>query len=342
MIVLAMNYKRAAIALLLLFLQVGCGEKAIAPIKLTGFTMGTSYHITVVPGDVVVTPMDLQQKVDALLVTLNQSMSTYIEDSELSALNKAPVGEAVSVSPELFDVLLLSSQVSWRSGGAFDITVGPLVNIWGFGPSKAVDEPPQDTAVVAQLENVGYENVSLNLANNTVTKKKAVTLDLSAVAKGFAVDQVAQLLAGEKLRHFMVEIGGELWLSGFNPDGKSWRIAIEQPDSLPGTVYKAIAVSDKGVATSGDYRNYFVKDGKRFSHTIDPRTGYPINHSLASVTVVADTTAEADALATAINVMGAEAGMKLAEQEGLAVYLISHDGAQFVASHSRAFDEYLR
>lgn len=336
-------FKRAAFVLLSLFWLSGCAEKVSEPVKLSGLTMGTSYHITLVPD--VPSRIDaaaLQSRIDNMLVQLNQQMSTYIDDSEISNLNRAGVNEAIPVSDELFDVLLLSTETSWLSNGAFDITVGPLVNLWGFGPSGDIESLPSDELIEETRARTGYQLYNLNLAQKEVVKKELLVFDLSAIAKGYGVDELANLLSSEGYENYMVEIGGELRLSGHNSEGKLWRIAIEQPEAMPGTVYRAIAVSDKAIATSGDYRNYFVKDGKRYSHTIDPRTGRPIAHTLASVTVIADTAAQADALATAVNVMGSELGMQLAERENLAIYMIRHDGEGFVSSHSKAFETYLK
>ena len=322
-----------------------CEEAKDAHFTLSGQTMGTSYHITVVePANTQSDPATLQQAIDQQLVLLNQQMSTYIDDSELNRLNRALIGEWVPVSTNLFDVLLLSMEIGWTSSGAFDITVGPLVDLWGFGPGKALASPALPTVddIQQRLSNTGFNNIELNVENNSVMKVKAIALDLSGVAKGYAVDKIAELLQFAGYDRFMVEIGGEIRLQGNSPRRVPWRIAIEQPDpGRFGSPRQAVNLSDVALATSGDYRNYFEKDGKRYSHTIDPRTGYPVEHSLASVTVIADTSAYADALATAINVMGPERGMQMAVEQGLAVYIIVKSGDGFVDSYSAAFKPYL-
>ena len=339
--------KKAIVILLSLFFVVACSQQRDEDpnFKLSGETMGTTYHITVLNnGEAKADKEVIQQAVDKQLQQVNQQMSTYIPDSELSQLSSAPVDKAIKVSPDLFDVLMLSLQVSWLSNGAFDITVGPLVDLWGFGPGGAEheDKVPTPEQIAEARKNVGYDALELDMVGHTVTKHRNVTLDLSGVAKGFGVDKVAELLDYAGFTDYMVEIGGELRLKGHNPRGEPWRIAIEEPD--PGSihvVHQALNISNEAMATSGDYRNYFEKNGRRYSHTIDPSTGYPIQHKLASVTVIAKNCAEADALATALDVLGPEKGMKLAKQQNLPVYMIVKRDKGFESIYSDAFKPYL-
>ncbi|MBL4827499.1 MAG: FAD:protein FMN transferase [Spongiibacteraceae bacterium] len=314
--------------------------------------MGTSYHITVVEpddGNSEAVPTlgkeALASRVELRLALINQQMSTYLDNSELSTFNRAPVGQWQNVSPELFDVLMLSLELGWLSNGAFDISVGPLVALWGFGSTdnrldKQRSLPSQDE-ITRVLENVGFQYLEFNMLDNRVRKLRNIELDLSAIAKGYGVDKLAELLLSTGYQHFMVEVGGELRLHGNSPRGTPWRIAIEQPGSGFTDVHRAVSVSGVGLATSGDYRNYFEYEGKRYSHTINPKTGAPITHNLVSVTVIAQTSAYADGLATAISVMGLEMGLQLAQQQNFAVYFISKtkDGFETVASD--AFKPYL-
>lgn len=321
---------------------LGCAPDAEREfVQLEGETMGTTYHITLVAEDQQPLSKDfteLQTAIDAELQTINQHMSTYIPDSEIMKLNSAEVGKWHYVSEPLRQVLKVSEDISRKSGGAFDITVGPLVNVWGFGPVRQPDQKPTPEAISNAKALVGYQH--LELTGHQVRKAAAIHLDLSAVAKGYGVDWVAAFLDAQGFQHYMVEIGGELRLKGLNAKGKRWRIAIERPEAWQGSVHKAITISERGMATSGDYRNYFELDGKRYSHTIDPVSGYPIDHNLASVTVIAATSAEADAWATAINVLGAERGMAIAQKENLAVYMIVKDGDHFTDRFSDAFAVY--
>jgi thiamine biosynthesis lipoprotein len=268
-------------------------------------------------------------------------MSTYVDDSELSYLNRTPTDQPVILSEELFEVLLMSIELSWLSGGVFDITVGPLVDLWGFGPQQH-DLVPTQSAIDEALAGTGYQHLQLNIADSSVSKTQPVSVDLSAIAKGYGVDKIAELLLAAGYKDFMVEIGGELRLQGMSPRGAPWKIAIEQPDGSFGKVHRAVSIDTGAMATSGDYRNYFEVEGQRYSHTIDPTTGWPIKHTLASVTVITESAAYADGLATAINVMGPERGLLFAEQQQLAVYLIINTEQGFEARFTEAFRPYLQ
>lgn len=327
--------------LFLWVLLVSCSSKSEQEfVQLEGQTMGTTYHITLVRKDPALTRDELvalQTEIDSELQTINQHMSTYIPDSEIMVLNAAAVDEWLYVSEPLREVLAISQTISHKSGGAFDITVGPLINLWGFGATKHEDQKPSAEAIDSARATIGYQH--LEIVGHQVRKAAPIQLDLSAVAKGYGVDWIADFLSERGFEHYMVEIGGELRLKGLNAKGLPWRIAIEQPESLQ-NVHKAISLSDQGMATSGDYRNYFEVDGKRYSHTLDPATGYPIEHNLASVTVIAPTCAEADAWATALNVLGPEKGMEIANREKLSVYMIVKEGDEFVGRSSDAFAVY--
>ena len=305
-------------------------------IQISGTKMGTSYNITVVADQPA--PADLEQRIEAALDFIDQSMSTYKADSEISHFNAQSVAEPQMISPQFADVLDVSKLIWEQSAGAFDPTVGPLVDLWGFGPVPTDDLVPSDEQIAQALATVGYQHLSIDM--QIISKAAPIRLDLSAVAKGYAVDQVADLLEMLALPDYLVEIGGETRLGGSNPKGQPWRIAVEMPAVIP-QVQRVIAAHDVAIATSGDYRNYFEQDGVRYSHTIDPRTGKPIGHSLASVTVVAETCAEADAWATALMVLGEEQGMVLAEELGLAIYMLVKDGEGFKALSSEAFAPYL-
>ena len=328
-------------ALIALLLIGGC-DHAPEVVKISGSKFGTSYHITIVADQPA--PADLAEQIDAALDVVDLSMSTYKSESELSLFNRLPATETVAASPELWTVLQTSRQVWQQSAGAFDPTVGPLVDLWGFGPQMTNDRIPSDDEIAKALASIGYQYLVLNSDEQTISKALPLRLDLSAVAKGYAVDQVADLLEMLALPDYLVEVGGEMRVSGLNPKGQPWRIAIETPDAM-GQVDNIIALERAAIATSGDYRNYFEKDGKRYSHSIDPRTGRPIEHRLASVTVVADRCIDADAWATAFLVMGDEAALEIANQQSIAVYMLVKAKAeakdQFTAVYSDAFKQYL-
>ncbi|VUD56349.1 FAD:protein FMN transferase [Thalassocella blandensis] len=309
--------------------------------QFSGNTMGTTYHIKAIGHSHVELPKDeLALEIDKALVSFNQVMSTYIADSELSLFNKHAVKEWVSVTPNLMSVLLLAQQVSVASNGAFDITVGPLVNAWGFGPVKR-EGMPSDEEIAKAMEVVGYHNLELDKAGLRIFKEKAIYVDLSAIAKGFATDVIAELLEVQGIHNYMVEIGGELKIRGHNFSEKPWAIGVEKPAlGHTGTMQK-ISGDNVGIATSGDYRNFYEVEGKRVSHTLDPNTGKPIDHALASVTVITQTGGAADAYATAINVLGPDLGYDLAIEQNLAVFLVVREADGFTTKHTPQFEQYM-
>ena len=324
--------------LLTSILVSGC-DHAPEIIKISGSKMGTTYHVSIVADQPA--PADLAEQIDQVLNAVDQSMSTYKSQSELSQFNRLPIGEQVKASDQLWAVLQTSEQVWQQSSGAFDPTVGPVVDLWGFGPVPTQDTIPANEDIAAALADAGYQHLQLDSTAQTISKQKAIALDLSAVAKGYAVDQVAELLEMLALPDYLVEVGGEMRLSGSNPEGNPWRIAIELPSLMP-QVQEVIEIHSGAMATSGDYRNYFEKDGVRYSHTIDPRNGKPITHSLASVTVITDLCADADAWATALMVLGEEDGMAIANQYSIPAYMLIREGESFRVHSSSAFQSYLK
>ena len=317
-------------------LLTGCG---FGPeiIKISGTKMGTNYSVTVVADQPA--PDNLEELIEAELNRVDQSMSTYKSDSEISQFNALAVNKELGVSTDFYKVLKVAEVVWAASGGAFEPTVAPLVDLWGFGPTRRKDELPDPDVIADHLLGLGLDAIKLRREGDRqfVSKTRPVQLDLSAVAKGYAVDLVADLLEMNALPDYLVEVGGEMRVSGSNPDGQPWRLAIETP-TLVSQVQEVLALSGGAVATSGDYRNYFEYEGARYSHTLDPRSGYPISHGLASVTVLSDTCAEADAWATALMVMGTHEGMELANKLGLSVYMISRVKSGFETSISETFD----
>ncbi|WP_423898483.1 FAD:protein FMN transferase [Candidatus Pelagadaptatus aseana] len=322
----------------LFFLLLGCSEQAREFSSLSGATMGTTYHITVVAKLSTQEQSELQVQIDDRLKGINQSMSTYIEDSELSILNRSAIQQWQPVSGELFDVLEMSQQLHQLSSGAFDITVGPLVNRWGFGPGFTIAKVPDQAEIEHILSMIGAQYLQLDSNGSQALRDIPIELDLSAIAKGYGVDKVAELLVAKGYNDFLVEIGGEIRVSGLNKFGNAWRIGIERPvASMEKLVQKSIAVSDYAIATSGDYRNFYEVADKRYSHTIDPRTGFPVEHNLVSVTVLDPLCARADGLATAFNVMGHEKALLLANSEGIAAFFIIQTESGFQEFSSDAF-----
>ena len=329
--------------LILVFLLSGCANNSSTekyPFDYSGPIMGTSFSIKASQLPEGIKTYRIEELIQNRLAEINQRMSTYVEDSELSLINSSQSTTAQFISPDLFTVLLSAKEINQLSGGAFDVTVAPLVNLWGFGPDKMTYKAPEDKLIQQTLAQTGDDNIALTTRLKTLSKTiPELSIDLSALAKGYAVDQVAELLEKQGITDFMVEIGGELYLKGKNLQGKNWRIAIEKPNTEKRELQRVLSITDIAMATSGDYRNFFEQDGKRFSHTIDPRTGYPVTHKLASVTVLSDTTMKADAWATALMVLGPEEGYQVAEKQELAAYFIIKTDQGFVERASPLFTE---
>lgn len=310
-------------------------------VTIQGNTMGTYYMVKVVaPSSIAVEPEALKAEIDALLVNINKSMSTYDSTSELSLFNQSVDLSPQPISAELAYVIDESIRLGELSDGALDVTVGPLVNLWGFGPNGRPEVVPSEAQIKQARQSVGLEHLQLSAQGISKAVPK-LYVDLSAIAKGYGVDQVAKLLARKGYKNVMVDIGGELSLRGLNNQGELWRIAVEKPISGERSVQQILAASNMGIATSGDYRNYFEVDGKRFSHTIDPKTAKPIVHKLVSVTVLHESTMTADGLATALMVMGNEKGFLWADSLQLPVYMVVKTEAGFEGVATRAMQPYL-
>jgi FAD:protein FMN transferase len=312
--------RRAAVLLACLALP-GCGPRP--ELRLSGRTMGTTWHVTLVGRG---SPVLLQEKIDERLEEVNQSLSTYREDSEISRFNRfRRAGEEFPVSAGFLRVMKVAARVFALSGGAWDGTVLPLVDLWGFGPAGPVGEPPGEDQIAAGLAKVGFGKIEIRDSGALVKRDGSVTLDLASIAKGYGVDQVAELVRREGFTDFVVEIGGEVRAGGARRDGRPWRVGINRPraSAQPDELYRVVLLHDEAFATSGDYRNYFVRDGVRYSHVLDPRTGRPVTNRVVSVSIRAPDCTLADGLATAVMVMGAEAGIALVERldevEGLVV-----------------------
>ncbi|NOZ03337.1 MAG: FAD:protein FMN transferase [FCB group bacterium] len=320
----------------LLLLFVGCTRKP-PEIVLTGQTMGTTYTVKVLPGDLPVNSESLQAGIDSVLVEINRQMSTYSEQSEISRFNRSRDLAPFPVSSAFAAVVQRALEISALTKGAFDITVMPLVDLWGFGPHHSADDqiwsPPKASEIEIMLRKIGFDKLSV--ADGTIQKAiPGLQLDVNAIAKGYGVDAVANYLMDRGFNRFLVEIGGEVRGLGENQKGEPWLIGIDQPrlGSFPGADIRAtVLLENNALATSGDYRNYFEYQGELYSHAIDPRTGYPTQSKVASATVMAPTCMDADALATALMILGEEEGLKLIESlpEVEALIIIRERDGQF-------------
>jgi len=321
-------------------LLAACGERrsvATAPVhEFRGPAMGSAYTLKIA-GHVQAAPESALEAVHQALAAVESLMSTHRADSELSRFNRAAAGVPFALSADTFDVLALSLKVARETSGAFDVTVAPLVDAWGFGPSRAprvVMEPERR----ALLSRVGQDKIRLDASARAAVKSDAsAAADLSAIAKGYGVDRAAQALDALGVANYMVEAGGEVRTRGRNGRGEPWQIAIEAPDAVPQKPWFVVPLSEHSLATSGDYRIYFEQDGRRYCHEIDPASGRPIDNGVASVSVVAEDCARADALATALMVMGEARGAAFAAERGIAAYFILRDGARLRAHATPAF-----
>lgn len=340
--------KRGTVYLMpLVFLLSACEQKGTVkqyPLHYSGGTMGTVFTVKVSTLPDPLTHDELKYQIKSLLDRLNGQMSTYLPDSELSQFNNKQFTKWQTASASLYTVLEEAKRVSELSEGAFDITVAPLVNLWGFGSDPALFfKVPEDKLLEQQLTKIGYKHLLFEEHTKRIRKDiPELTLDLSAIAKGYAVDQVGLLLEKQGIVDYMVEIGGELKLRGTNIYNQPWRIAIEMPVARKQMIQKVLPVTDISMATSGDYRNFFEIDNVRFSHTIDPRSGRPIKHKLASVTVLSDTAMKADALATALMVLGPVQGYAWVETKNIAALFIIKTEDGFVEKISTALSDRLR
>lgn len=295
--------------------------------------MGTTWSVKVVGYESVDAPV-IQSGIQAVLDDINAKMSNWDNASEISRFNTSSSG-CTRVSAETAEVVQISQDLSRLSDGVFDATLGPLIELWGFGAEFTVDQTPKLEDIEDRLEQIGYQKLHLN-GNQLCKDTDNLHLNLSATAKGYGVDRVAEYLASSGFDRYLVEVGGELLARGLNRNDELWRIGIEAPldNVISGQVQELVELQDQALATSGDYRNYFMQDGVRYSHIINPITGYPVPQEIASVTVLHKSSAWADAWATAFLVLGAERGLRLAEQENIAAYFVLRSAHGFEVATS--------
>lgn len=317
--------------LILLLALAGCASEP-DPQRIDGNIFGTFYQISLA-GDLDEARLtEMREGIRSVLEEVDESMSTYRQDSELMRLNRHPVGEWMPVSAELFSVLEAAREIAEASGGAFDVTIGGLVNLWTFGPEARPTQVPDEAQLQERLGQIGYATLELDPENRSARRTRDNFIDLSGIAKGYAVDRVSAWLSAHDADSHLVNIGGDLLARGERNPGRPWRIGVQLPDTRQMDVAQhIIAIRDMSMAGSGDYRNYFEEGGQRYSHTIDPRTGRPIEHQLASTTVMHPSNMIADAWATAFMVVGTEAAQSLAEEQGLKVLLLSRSDDGWVS-----------
>lgn len=314
-------------------LLAGCpGEPAVE--GFGGPTMGSTYSIKYQPGRGTPPTAELQFDVQALFAELDSQISTYRPDSDLARFNALPAGSCQALPTIALELLAASAELAAESGGALDPTLEPLLRLWGFAgePSGAL---PTAEQIEQARADTGLDK--LELRDGQVCKKAALSLNFNSIAAGYAVDRVSELLLDKGVENFLVEITGELRARGHKPDGSPWRIAIEAPREDQRQAQRVLALDGLAVSTSGDYRQYFEQNGRRYSHTLDPRSGAPVEHNLAAVTVVDPSALRADGLSTVLMVLGPERGLAFAEEQGIAALFVSRAGEAFDVRPSTAF-----
>lgn len=311
--------------------------------QISGNTMGTYYSIKYVASSSVPDAKKIQQGIDEKLEYVNQLMSTYRSDSEISQFNTSQeINQPFLISPDMMTVIQEAARIYEITEHGLDITAGPLVNLWGFGPEQKNDfVPPAHSDVQARLASTGMDKLQI-MQNSIMKTVPELYLDLSAIAKGYGVDMVAHYLESLGINNYLVDIGGEVRAKGKNQQGKLWRIAVEKPTAgMQQDVQRIIELDNMAVATSGNYRNYFDANGVRYSHTIDPKTGYPIQNDLVSVTVITPDCMTADGLATGFTVIGIEKSLAIANRLNIAVFMLSEKDGKIEEHYSEAFTPYL-
>ncbi len=322
-----------------LVLLDGCSTRRES--RLAGRTMGTTYHVTVVHG-VFDRPKGLDRRLAHRLEEIEQCFSTYRPGSEINRFNRWPAqGPPFKASAEFFHLVSGAARIHALSRGAWDPTVRPLVDLWGFGPAPAADRVPDPEAIQAARRAVGFQQIRTGPNQTLFKADQRVSLDLASIAKGYGVDALAALIRAEGYPDFLVEIGGEVVAAGHRSDGGPWRVGINQPrsDARLDAVYRVVSLSGQAMATSGDYRNFFESDGRRYGHILDPRTGFPASSGVVSATVIAPDCTLADGLATALCVMTPAAGLAMIDAlEGVeALILIEGDAGSWVEHRSSGF-----
>ncbi len=299
--------------------------------------MGSTYTVKYVAHADVPAKEQLQREIETILADIDQQMSTYRSDSDIEVFNALPAGSCKSMPAGILELVEAGQRLSDDSDGAFDLTVEPLLNLWGFGPQGRGEVVPTAEQIADTMQRVGQRH--LRIDGEQLCKDAAVEVDFNSIAAGYAVDKVSASLEAAGVQSYLVEITGELRAEGRKPDGSAWRVAIEAPRDNERVAQRIIELDGLGVSTSGDYRNYFERDGKRYSHTLDPLTGAPIEHRLAAVTVVDKSTLRADGLSTLLMVLGPERGLAYATQRDIAAFFVIHEGQEFISKSTEAFDE---
>ncbi|MET0773996.1 MAG: FAD:protein FMN transferase [Pseudomonas mandelii] len=313
----------------------GCGNGDSLE-RFDGPTMGSRYSIQYVKHSSTLGPKAVQAEVENILAEVDRQFSTYRSDSDIERFNDLPANRCQKMPAPILKLIRVAQLLSEQSEGAYDLTVEPLLNLWGFGPQAREEKVPTAQALAEVRQRVGYQH--LRIDRDQLCKDAAVEVDFNSIAAGYAVDTIAEKLEAMGIRNYLAEVTGELKAAGKKLDGSSWRIALEEPRDDRQVAERVIAVDGYGLSTSGDYRNYFEQDGRRYSHTFDARTGAPVSHTLASVTVINPSALMADGLSTLLLILGPERGWDYAEKHDIGAFFVIRADTGFVTRTNQAFE----
>ena len=321
--------------LFILMLLTACNQGPTLE-RLGGPTMGSNYSIQYVREPGGPAPAQVQAAVETLLQGIDQHYSTYRGDSIVSQFNLLPANQCLTLPSDMLELVALGQHLAEQSEGAFDLTVEPLLDLWGFGPQSRHEQVPDPQALAQARQRVGYRH--LRIDGQTLCKDAPVQLDFNSIAAGYAVDLIAERLRAMGVASFVAEVTGELKAVGRKPDGSPWRIALELPREDRQIARQVIPVNGLALSTSGDYRHYFEENGRRYSHTFDARLGRPVEHDLAAVTVLDGSALQADGYSTLLLVLGPERGWDFAVAHDLAAVLVTRVEGGFVSRATPAFE----
>ncbi|MGF6207510.1 thiamine biosynthesis lipoprotein [Pseudomonas frederiksbergensis] len=327
--------KRQGISMVLCVALSGCGTGDSME-SFGGPTMGSTYSIKYVRTEGLPAPKDVRVEVEKILADVDRQMSTYRSDSDIERFNDLPANRCQTMPAPVLELVRVGEQLSLLSEGSYDLTVEPLMNLWGFGPQAREEKVPSAEALAEVMRRVGHTH--LRIDGDQLCKDAAVEVDFNSIAAGYSVDTIAARLEAMGIHDYLVEATGELKAAGKKLDGSAWKIALEEPRDDQQVAERIINVDGYGVSTSGDYRNYFEQNGRRYSHTVDARTGVPITHNLASVTVINPSTLLADGLSTLLLILGPERGWDYAQKHNIGAFFVIRADTGFVTRTTQAFE----
>ena len=331
------NYAILIFSFLLIF---SCSQEKNYNAKIKGNTMGTYYFIEVIDVPVELKIKNIELEIKNTLKKANKILSNWDNDSEISIINKTEKTTAIKISDELNEVFKSAKEINTKSNGFFDLTLDPIIELWGFGyKSKQMQIIPKDNQIKNILSLIGQKSfLKMNFDNNELIKKnKDIKINLSSIGKGYGIDLIGKKLDQLGINNYIINIGGDILTKGYNSKKENWVIGIENPNLKEKFIKEIVNLTNKGLATSGDYKNFFTKDGKRYSHIINPKTGKPIKHSTKSVTVIHENSMKADGWATAFLALGSLEGLKIADKEKIAVLFIDEIDNKLIKFKSSAF-----